>query len=144
MLAGPVQGLSILSVAANRIIRRRLSCHGPEAVELDWAQVGSLMLPATTAFYCLATTVERPGEKVLIHGATPNQSSSPRRHQPLLDQRTLRGGGAQAGRRQPQAAVRMILAQVDEEIRAPPDRLGGQSNRRVRLRRGQATKKLSA
>ena len=41
----------------------------PKPVRLDWAQAGSLMLAATTAFHGLAATVVRPGETVLVHGA---------------------------------------------------------------------------
>ena len=36
---------------------------------LDWAQAASLMLPATTAFHCLAAVVARRGETILVHAA---------------------------------------------------------------------------
>ena len=41
----------------------------PKPERLRWAQAGSMMLPGTTAFHCLAATVVRPGETVLVHGA---------------------------------------------------------------------------
>jgi NADPH2:quinone reductase len=36
---------------------------------LNWAQASSLMLGGTTAFHCLAATLARPGETVLVHAA---------------------------------------------------------------------------
>ena len=41
----------------------------PKPARLSWAQAGSMMLPGTTAFHCLAATAVRPGETVLVHGA---------------------------------------------------------------------------
>ena len=41
----------------------------PKPARLSWAQAGSMMLTGTTAFHCLAATVVRPGETVLVHGA---------------------------------------------------------------------------
>ena len=45
------------------------SCIIPKPARLSWAQAGSMMLPGTTAFHCLAATFVRPGETVLVHGA---------------------------------------------------------------------------
>ena len=41
----------------------------PKPARLTWAQAGSMMLPGTTAFHCLAATAVRPGDTVLVHGA---------------------------------------------------------------------------
>ncbi len=41
----------------------------PKPARLGWAQAGSVMLTGTTAFHCLAATLVRPGETVLVHGA---------------------------------------------------------------------------
>ncbi len=41
----------------------------PKPARLTWAQAGSMMLPGTTAFHCLAATAVRPGDTILVHGA---------------------------------------------------------------------------
>ncbi len=41
----------------------------PKPGRLSWAQAGSMMLPGTTAFHCLAATAVRAGDTVLVHGA---------------------------------------------------------------------------
>ena len=41
----------------------------PKPARLSWAQAGSVMLTGTTAFHCVAATLVRPGETIMVHGA---------------------------------------------------------------------------